>query len=295
MERLADAAVRDSSQTALYCAGCGTRSGSALLGKVFGNDIGDIVLHCRRFLWETANKAQMRGDSLLRVFLFGFSRGAFAARLLADFVSREGLSASPRRCAPLWRAYVRAVDFKSDPPSRPCANPPRIAYMGLWDTVDSTPTIRSWHLARLPRTVSRVRHAVAIHEYRRLFDYIPFDADSRVEEFFFPGSHSDIGGGYSDNREIADLTLRWIADGAREAGLRLREGAIEERGFDPSRATIHDSFSEASNAFGALDGIRRKIDPARLHPSAAAMGGGSLQPGGPGNPGLGKQAKGEMK
>lgn len=268
VERLADALARDSAQDFLYCAGSGTRKGSAFLGKVFGNDVGDIVLHCRRFLYERI-RAAGRNASETKIFLFGFSRGAFAVRLLADFLSYDNLAAHPRDCASRWRRYAIASAAGVRPAATLSSDPPAISYMGLWDTVDSTPAFKSSPLETLPSNVGRVRHAVAIHEYRRLFDYIPFRPDPRVEEIFFPGAHSDIGGGYPDNREIADLALSWIAEGAAESGLRFSGVVPGKHAFDPSRAKIHDSRFEASNAFGALEGRRRNIDPARVHPSAA--------------------------
>ena len=88
---------------------------------------------------------------------------------------------------------------------------------------------------------------------------------------FFPGSHSDIGGGYDDNREIADLTLRWMADAAAAAGLAFGKGAIPAKAFNPANAAIHDSSHDASNAFGLPPKFMRKIDPARVHPSAAEI------------------------
>jgi hypothetical protein len=50
----------------------------------------------------------------------------------------------------------------------------------------------------------------------------PEDRHQRVEEMWFAGSHSDIGGGYADSR-AAEISLRWMAECAREAGFMFTE------------------------------------------------------------------------
>ena len=266
IERLADAVDTGAGQEVVYCPGPGTRFGTLILGKVFGNDVGGIVLSCARRL-----HCSMREHGADELYLFGFSRGAFAARLLADFAARGALSLHPRRMAAAWRSYVAAANDRVSPPQFTMSAVPAIRFLGVFDSVDSVPTIRSAHLEHLPAAAAAARHAVAIDEHRPLFNCIPFAKDPRVEEVFFPGSHSDIGGGYADNREIADLTLRWMAEGASRAGLAFKKGSIPDRAFDPAKAMIHDSSRDASNAFGLPRKFMRRIDPARVHPSAAEI------------------------
>jgi hypothetical protein len=42
-------------------------------------------------------------------------------------------------------------------------------------------------------------------------------------QVWFPGVHSDVGGGYED-RQLADITLRWMVEGAETAGLAFQPG-----------------------------------------------------------------------
>ena len=86
-----------------------------------------------------------------------------------------------------------------------------------------------------------------------------------MEELVFPGSHSDIGGLYDDNHLMADLTLAWVAAGAKRAGLRLRRGADITQRLDASAVVLHDPHSLASNLWGALDRVRRVLPGLRLH------------------------------
>ena len=99
------------------------------------------------------------------MFLFGFSRGALLARHFAAWLDRLGVA---------------------------------VAYLGLWDTVDST--IGLDVSESCPSNVSRARHAVARDETRKFFQYVPLKGDKgQVAEMLFPGSHSDVGGLYEDN------------------------------------------------------------------------------------------------
>jgi len=64
----------------------------------------------------------------------------------------------------------------------------------------------------------------------------------KIEQRWFVGAHSNIGGGYEDNR-LTETPLCWILDGARTAGLKS-----ESVQFDPEVAPCEeqprDSFAE---------------------------------------------------
>src|SRR5690606_11862924 len=67
-------------------------------------------------------------------------------------------------------------------------------------------------------------HALSIDENRRAFPPVlwdDLDAEGRaagqvIEQAWFPGVHSDIGGGYHDDRRLADLSLRWMLGRLRD-------------------------------------------------------------------------------
>ncbi len=60
--------------------------------------------------------------------------------------------------------------------------------------------------AELPN-VEAGRHAISIDEYRRPYK-VDEVANDRIEEVWFTGVHSDVGGGFEDCR-LADISLRW--------------------------------------------------------------------------------------
>ena len=59
---------------------------------------------------------------------------------------------------------------------------------------------------------------MAIDEHRSIFDVFRFHPAARVAERWFTGSHTDVGGGYR-NRQLADITLHWMAQKAAAHGL----------------------------------------------------------------------------
>ena len=228
--RLRDICMEDERQKLHLEAGPGTRFGSYLRGKIAGSDWQTIFRDSRR--WFEANYETLPPDGVAtKVFLFGFSRGALIARHFASWLDRLGVV---------------------------------VAYLGLWDTVDST--IGLDVAENCPDNVAHARHAVARDETRKFFRYVPLNGGKgRVVEMLFPGSHSDVGGLYDDNHAMADLALAWIAAGAKRSGVRLRRGADISQRLDASAVVLHDPHSLASNLWGAFDRVRRDLSGLRLH------------------------------
>jgi uncharacterized protein (DUF2235 family) len=207
-----------------------------------------------------------------RVYLFGFSRGAFTARALAGLIYRCGLVKRRHRdkdrieeayelyrkhfeqeksSEELRRKKEKVREFR-EKYSHPC----NIRFLGIFDTVKSVGYLfpRNLPHTRHNPIVQTVRHALSLHE-RRSF-YAPttwggVDADTRpavyvpacwgsgrygpairwqdVEEVWFAGCHSDVGGGYPrEARSPADVSLRWMLEEARAHGLMISHEAEEE-------------------------------------------------------------------
>ena len=80
------------------------------------------------------------------------------------------------------------------------------------------------------------RHALAIDEHRADFDRVPWGDPKAVREtapeepdwlqqFWFAGDHSDIGGSYIENESrLSDISLQWMVQEAQKIpdGLRAR-------------------------------------------------------------------------
>jgi uncharacterized protein (DUF2235 family) len=142
----------------------------------------------------------------------------------------------------------------------PDCRPLRISYLGVWDTVGALGVPAQYrmlagvfnrnyqfHDARLTSLVLAARHAVAIDERRRSFEptlwenvarlnleardevaigFRPAGQESPYGQLWFPGDHGSIGGG-GDIRGLANAALIWVAEGARQAGLRFSDTALQ--------------------------------------------------------------------
>jgi uncharacterized protein (DUF2235 family) len=141
--------------------------------------------------------------------LFGFSRGAFTARSVAGMVRNCGIlkRESVRHytdAIALYRDTVRGPDdpFSVDFRGAHCVCGDRgvpIRFIGVWDTVG----------------------ALAIDERRAPFTptlwYQKPKPDQTVEQVWFAGVHSDVGGGYP-RAGLSDIALEWMLDRAMRVG-----------------------------------------------------------------------------
>ncbi|MCW5624253.1 MAG: DUF2235 domain-containing protein [Burkholderiales bacterium] len=241
-----------------------------MLGLAFGWGIRRNVENAYRFLAEHLRD----GDE---IFLFGFSRGAFAVRALAAMIRAVGLL-PPHQLHlfeyawTLLRARDRGKpDFALQARFKHVfARPTRIRFMGLFDTVKSVGWIYDPvvipHTANNP-IVEIVRHAVSIDERRCFFRqhlWHPEPSErTDVREVWFAGVHSDVGGGYPDaESHLSRVTLRWMLAEAHRFGLRLR-GEATHRQLRPRRAVGPDAtgiaHEELRGAWRLAEWIPRNV------------------------------------
>lgn len=208
-----------------------------------------------------------------------------------------------------WRDELPASDWRSTSRYKPWREPqdlnateavlqqwtrrPPIAYLGLFDTVGSLgidalaiPGLRgrmaTHHNMRLHSTVASARHALAIDEHRSNFaatplsEWVPqgqdaIDYQGRIQQRWFVGAHSNVGGGYATN-VLASEPLAWILDGAAAMGLVLK---ARHQAPSPTpeqmRQCLRDSYAEFGWFFGHA--LRAKRHYRRIAPPAEARGG----------------------
>lgn len=240
----------DIRQIVYYSQGVGTgNSLDRFTGGAFGRGVDDNIFDAYRFL--VANYEP--GDQL---FLFGFSRGAFTARSIAGMI---------RKCGILKREFVeRYIDstlmYRSgDSPNSEIPTEFRhkysvngdqetpIHFIGVWDTVGSlgiplsglrnlSKRKHQFHDTELSGSVKNACHALAINEQRSpfkpaLWQYKPKEGQS-VEQMWFPGVHSNVGGGYPD-RSLADVSLQWMVQKAKDAGLAFDQSVENYHPLEP--------------------------------------------------------------
>lgn len=220
-------------QVVNYLPGVGVSAGlTHLLGGAFGYGLAGNVMDGYRWLSETW---QTDDD----IYLFGFSRGAYTARSLGGMIRKCGLlrrSADGNVTkADVSRAYdfYRNTDNKPDDPAAQNFRHSHsveigIHFIGVWDTVGSLgiPDIASWfpyarsryefHDTELSKIVKYAYQALALDEHRadfapavwtrNPFSLKPGESMTSkkpeqidIEQRWFIGSHSDVGGGYDSD------------------------------------------------------------------------------------------------
>lgn len=213
---------------------------SRALGKGFGRGIVADIEEAYAFLMTQYNE----GD---RVYIFGFSRGAYTARALAGLLRQFGvLSQGANNLVPYVTKLFQGLEENisaNDPGSywRVCnafkstfaatRKQCPVHFLGLWDTVSSVGWI--WNPKSFPFVTNNpgvrcVRHALAIDERRWFFRQTHWGRNDRhlknqnAQEVWFPGVHSDIGGGYpSQESQLWRAPFVWILAAGKKNGLIL--------------------------------------------------------------------------
>jgi uncharacterized protein (DUF2235 family) len=105
-----------------------------------------------------------------------------------------------------------------------------VEFVGVWDTVKASGLLGfgtvKWPYTHRLFNARRIRHAVSIDEHRR--PYLQYLVQPRgannVQEVWFCGVHSDVGGTFDDDSDLAKIALKWVAGGVAD-DLYFREGA----------------------------------------------------------------------
>jgi uncharacterized protein (DUF2235 family) len=262
---------KDGSLQIYYDQGVGTGNlADRVGGGAFGDGLESNINDSYRFL--IAN--YQPGDS---IFLFGFSRGAYTARSIAGMIRRCGiLRRDAVRQYPeakaMYRSGIQAVDpnavkFRSEFAIE--ADTP-IQCVGVWDTVGALGIpLRAFGSANqkrfqfldtgLSRVVKFAFHALAIDEHRHpflptLWETQP-NPDQTVQQVWFAGAHSDVGGGYPE-QGLSDIALDWMMDSAKTAGLEID---ADVRAKLPTRPDYKQKVHNSKSALYVFSGADRPV------------------------------------
>lgn len=265
--------VTDPDLEVYYDKGVGTRLGQVLLGGSVGQGLSKNVREAYRWLLP-------RHRDGTKIFLFGFSRGAFTVRSLAGLIHLAGLLPARYEAHTLtaWQAYKDKSSGRQFDQLE--TRRPRIHFVGVFDTVGALgipidvfqrllAAVRPGIDERFHNTqllnVNIARHALAIDERRGPFQPTLWTrgdgrpSSNNVKQVWFPGVHADIGGGYEDKR-LAEVPLVWMLEEAAGAGLDLFPGFEAEADplFPHCGGAAHESLR---GGYRALPPYRRPIGP----------------------------------
>lgn len=257
---LADKDSHGNHQLTHYQPGVGARGGPMawLRGGISGHGLRADIKNAYRWLTTTYEPSD-------RIWLFGFSRGAYTVRSLAGMVAACGLidTYNYRDNDELIRRHIDQVyDLKyrkRDHPAsswRDClafsydpddTDEIPIHFIGVWDTVgalgipDNLALLNlgdareryTFHDTALNRHIPHGRHAVAMDERRgpftpTLWHTRTLGPDQTCRQIYFPGSHMDVGGGHRETG-LSDGALAWMIGEAQQAAALDGAGLA----FDP--------------------------------------------------------------
>ncbi|TFK27916.1 WD40 repeat-like protein, partial [Coprinopsis marcescibilis] len=233
-----------------------------------------------------------------RIYLFGFSRGAFQVRALSAMIDKVGLIYKGNElqiplCVDFTSSIYKIFSFGNSPKvvkkvgtgeyvskterfKKAFAREVRVHFVGAWDTVSSIGIARGKRV--LPGTtdgmrhVCYFRHALALderrvkflpeyawggsHNDRRMKDTSKQETRDSDQYTWFPGTHSDIGGGNRQNEGMdrSRPPLRWMVSEAKAAGLRTRE--FDRELLPKEHIEIKESLNGVWHLFELLPFVR---------------------------------------
>jgi uncharacterized protein (DUF2235 family) len=252
----------------------GVGADGSLISKFLGGAFGEgLFAKIKEGYTKIAHDYQ-DGD---KIYLFGFSRGAYTARSIAGMLICCGLPATLTQ-----PAIDDAFDtYRTSPqsPERAAAKaalvakygnrPVEIAMIGVWDTVGSlgipsilggVDPVRDGFLnTGLSPAVKAAYQAIAIDERRREFPPTLWEVEGVpgqiVEQVWFTGCHSSVGGGCPD-AGLSNITLKWMLEKCNDNGLEIDPDAWKE--YESINTSVHslDVIEESWNIIWGIPDTR---------------------------------------
>ncbi|MGD9000123.1 MAG: DUF2235 domain-containing protein [Granulosicoccaceae bacterium] len=283
-------AQRNSQQTTYYDPGVGTGGWeydeeigklTARHDQATGAGLQKNVDDAYQFLMEVYQPGDL-------IYMFGFSRGAFTVRALAGMLHKCGLlypdndnlveyasklyNTDKKKAAREGKDIDKiAAGFKATF-SRPCP----VQMVGVWDTVSSLVMNagKRFYNTTLNPDVKFGYHALSIDERRKdfppcLWDESNLHAGQTIEQVWFAGVHSNVGGWY-DERGLSNIALQWMLGKARQQGLEIDGALAAQLRYRPNPHEAGDppgKFHESFSGFWRFRGSRRRKlpDGANIH------------------------------
>ena len=201
------------------------------------------------------------GDEL---YLFGFSRGSYTIRCLCGLINNCGIIKRPDASL-IQKAFnhykrngtayapkgTESIKFRNQHSHKSR----EIKFVGVWDTVGAMGIPISFlglfddkdefYDSKIGKNVRVARHALAIDEHRSDFEptiWIPRE-NMDLQQVWFVGAHSDIGGSYKPDKDgslLSDNALAWMIKEAQRSGLTIETYLVQRMNKNPL-ATLHNS------------------------------------------------------
>ncbi len=198
------------------------------------------------------------------IFLFGFSRGSYTVRCLCGLINNCGIikRADASLIQKAFAHYKKSGDkyapegIESKKFRKQHSHASReIKFVGVWDTVGAMGIPISFlglfddkdefYDTKIGKNVRIARHAMAIDEHRSDFEPTIWHPKENMDmqQVWFAGAHSNIGGSYKPDKDgalLSDNALAWMTSQAEKAGLSI-EGHLKKAINSKPTATLHNS------------------------------------------------------
>lgn len=271
-----------------YTVGVGAGPDAKRAGELLGVGVSVDVQNAYRFI--CLNYSKTNDD---RIHLFGFSRGAYTCKIISNLVYLAGVinfdniqdeKSQRKLIRKLYKAYLgkkttnerkNAINLvlekweqknKITVKRRQNIN---IETLNLFDTVEALGTPNGRYNPCCPNknhldqftNIKKVNHAVSLDDNRaRIFtpilatcDCIESNSKQKVNEVWFSGAHSDVGGGYKNDSipslpddKLSYVPLKWMQKQVENHNLFNNKTRIDSSHI---LGLIHDAQIKYKGAF----------------------------------------------
>lgn len=171
------------------------------------------------------------------LWLYGSGHGAFVVRAVAGIMHHMGLPRNRNQFEDMFQAACALIkaqledDYRNGPQlmqtlKSQCNGPPRMPFVGLFDTVKLSSLKTPYDISFNP-SIESLRHALAINENRQSrapeVVEVPQDADMSARSLiqaWFLGTTDDMCGG-TENDGLSLYPLQWMLLESIQAGLSV--------------------------------------------------------------------------
>ncbi len=214
-------------QVALYYRGIGNDDDNNMVGSWFKGAFGGSEKRIRDSAYCGIVEHYRKGDT---ISIFGFSRGAATARMLAADLHKEGIVASIKvhtedeenKSTGILETVYKKYSKKSNEKLLNID----VSFLGIFDTVGAfgIPVDLGFGFQKLnlfkdldvAPNVKKVVHCVSIDESRDPFIPTLCNKASHVDEVWFAGVHADLGGGYRHNH-LSRIPMAYMVNQLNQA------------------------------------------------------------------------------
>ena len=229
----------------------------SVVGGATGKGLHKNVMDDYRYIVQNYSQ----GD---KIFLFGFSRGAYTIRSLCGLINNCGIIKRPDASLiqQAFNHYKRSGDDH-----KPSGNKSiefrkqhshasrKIEFVGVWDTVGAMGIPFSFlglfenkdefYDTKMGKNIRVARHALAIDEFRSDFEPTVWlqRKTMDIKQVWFAGAHGNIGGSYKPDPNgslLSDIPLEWMIGEDKKSGLEIEPHLIKSLTKN-HLATLHNS------------------------------------------------------